>query len=478
MTMRKKEKTSLKELLGEEDYEELRLQRLYQKAASGEYMPSLYDWLKKVNPDYNWDWRHTKYIIDHLQKVSDGEIRKLMIFTPPRHGKTELASIHFPTYFLEKNPKNRIILGTYNQTLANKISRRIRALCKTRIELDPDRKAMEEWDTKDGGGCRAVGVGAGVAGVGANLIIIDDPIRSRRDATSKTVRDTTYSWYTDDIFTRSEPDSRIVLIMTLWHEDDLAGRIQSLEKDWTIIRLPALAEENDPLGRQPGEALCPDRYTREQLLETKDVMGRSFYALYQQRPQEQEGEFFKASWFIRDDRVPEAETSDRFEFVRFWDKAATLDGDYTVGVLMMKNRATKQYYILDVVRGRWLPFERDKTILRTAQKDQELYGHVRIFHEEEPGSSGKDAARQTNTLLAGYSVKAIRSTGNKQLRAEPYQSQAEAGNVHVLAREWTPDFLDEHATFPNGTHDDIVDAASGAFKQLSRGGGGISFTRR
>lgn len=395
----------------------------------------------------------------------------------PTHN-SELASIHFPTFFLEKNPQNRVIIGTYNQTLANKLSRRVRSLCKTRIELDPDRKAMEEWDTKEGGGCRAVGVGAGVAGIGANLIIIDDPIRSRKDAASKTVRDSTYSWYTDDIFTRMEPDSRIVLIMTLWHEDDLAGRIQQFEDDWTIIKLPALAEENDPLGRRIGEALCPARFSRDQLLEIKAVMGRSFFALYQQRPQEQEGEFFKASWFHKIDRLPEPEEEDRFEYVRFWDKAATTDGDYTVGVLIAKNRRTGYYYVLDMVRGQWLPHTRDTMMLRTAQKDQELYGHVKTFHEEEPGSSGKDAARQTNMLLSGYPVKAIRATGNKQLRAEPYQSQVEAGNVFILVKDWTPDFIDEHATFPNGAHDDIVDAASGAFNQLTKGKGFISIGSR
>lgn len=468
----------LKSLLGERYYEELQLTTLYQKASMGAYMPPLYEWLKQVNPDYNWDWPFQRYVIDRLQQFADGQIKKLMVFAPPRSGKSELVSVHFPAYLLERNAKDRIIIGTYNQTLANKLSRKVRALTRTRIELDPDRKAMEEWDTKEGGGCRAVGVGAGVTGIGANYIIIDDAIRSRKDASSITIRNATYDWYTDDIFTRREPNGGICIMNTRWHEDDLPGRILVNETDWSVVSLPALAEDDDPLGRQPGEALNPERYDREALLQIKAVMGRSFYALYQQRPQEQEGEYFRASWFQRLDRLPEIKENERFEFVRFWDKAGTLDGDYTVGVLMAKNRATGYYYVVDVVRGQWLPHTRDAMILKTAQKDQELYGSVHIFHEEEPGSSGKDAARQTNQLLSGYPVKAIRSTGNKMLRAEPYQSQVEALNVFIIKGAWNSDFIDEHATFPEGKHDDIVDAASGAFKQLSKGRGSISFGRR
>lgn len=473
--------SDLKKLLGKEYYEELKTQQLLNKVRKGGYMPPLYDWLKEVNPNYNWDWPFQSYAIKKLQDFTDGKIDKLMVFTSPRIGKSQLISVHYPAYLLERNPTDRIILATYNQTLANKMSRAVRSLSRTRIPLDPERAAMEEWDTKEGGGLRAVGVGAGVTGVGGNTIIIDDPVRSRKDASSPTIRRTTWEWYQDDLRTRLEPDGRIVILMTRWHEQDLCGMLLEQEPElWDVVRLPALAEENDPLGRKVGESINPERFSREALLEIKKTMGRSFYALYQQRPQEQEGDFFKGSWFQKLDNLPELEQGEKYEFVRFWDKAATVEdrSDYTVGVLMCKNRKTGYYYIVDVVRGKWNPHSRDKVILRTAQQDQELYGHVRIFHEEEPGSSGKDAAKQTNQLLSGYSVKAIKSTGNKQLRAEPYQSQCEAQNIFLIKAQWNADFIDEHATFPLGGHDDIVDASAGAFSQLTKGKGFISFGDR
>jgi predicted phage terminase large subunit-like protein len=404
-----------------------------------------------------------------------------MISLPPRSGKSSLCSIHFPAYFLEKNPENRVIVGTYNQTLANKLSRSIRSLMRGRVPLNPDRKAMEEWETAKGGGVRAVGVGAGIAGVGANLIVLDDIVRSRKDANSLTLRNTMYSWYTDDIYTRMEPDSRVLLIMTRWHEDDIAGRIQNNEDDWHVINLPAIAEADDPLGREEGEALNPERYPLEKLLQIKKVMGRTFQALYQGRPTEQEGEIFKASWFRKHkvDRLPQGGTEKRrYEFVRFWDKASTVSGDYTVGALFARERISNTFYIVDIVRGRWQSHERDRIMLATAVKDEAVYGQigtVRIRHEQEPGSSGKDAAKYTNKLLSGFSVRAIKSTGNKKLRAEPYANQCEGGNVYMLEAEWNETFIDEHAVFPNGKNDDIVDASSGAFNELSKGNSFISW---
>ena len=476
---------SLRDILGEDDYQELQLKSLVNKVEKGEYFPILHSWLKQVNPDLNWDWKYIKYLIDHLQMLSDGEIRKLMISLPPRSGKTELSSIHFPAYFIEKNPENRVIIGTYNQTLANKLSRRVRSICKDRVELNPDRKAMEEWETKNGGGVRAVGVGAGIAGIGANLIVLDDVVRSRKDASSITVRNSTYNWYTDDIYTRMEPDSRILVMMTRWHEDDLIGRLTKGDDkdDWVVINIPAIAEHNDPLGRKPGEALNPERYPIEKLYEIKRVMGRTFNALYQGHPTEQEGEFFKATWF-QNNYVEsiyskyEAQDKTRFEFVRYWDMASSLDGDWTVGILMAKNRKTKEYFIVDMVRGRWSSHTRDKQIQETAIRDQMIYGEkgsIKVRFEVQPGSAGKDMAKYMTKQLAGFAVKGIRVTGNKESRAEPLAAQAEIGNVYIVKAGWNSTWLDELCTFPLGKHDDIVDACSGAFSELSKGSSFISF---
>jgi predicted phage terminase large subunit-like protein len=475
---------TLADLLGADDYEELQLKRVVHKADRGEFFVDLHPWLKKTTPEFNWDWLYMRYMVDLLQRLVEGDIRKLMISLPPRSGKSELCSIHLPAYFLEKNATNRVIIGTYNQTLANKFSRRIRSMCRGTVPLDPDRKAMEEWNTKSGGGVRAVGVGAGIAGVGANLIVLDDIVRSRKDANSITVRNSTFSWYTDDIYTRLEPDARILVLGTRWHEDDIIGRIERSEDshEWTIVNFPAIAEDHDMLGRKPGEALNPERYPLEKLLDIKRVLGRSFNALYQGRPTEQEGETFKASWFRNHvvQRIPVSiQNKQRWEFVRYWDLAATqAGGDFTAGVLMAKEKYTKTFYVLDCVLGQWSTDNRNRVMMETAARDRVMYGEIgpiRIFFEQEPGSAGKDVAKHIVRMMAGFSVKAIKTTGSKEVRAEPYSAQLEAGSIYIIRNaNWVEGFIDEHCIFPNGRHDDQVDAASGAFNQLAKGASFIS----
>ena len=401
----------------------------------------------------------------------------------PTHN-SELASVLFPAYFLEKDPTNRVIMASATSTLAKQFSRRVRSIVKERVGVDADRKAMDDWHTAQGGGLRAVGAMSGIAGVGANLVILDDVVKSRKDASSVTVRNTIDRWYRDDIYTRMEPNSRICVIGTLWNEDDLLGRIMTGDDadEWTIIKLPAIAEEDDLLGREVGEALNPERYPIEKLLDIKKVMGRGFSALYQCRPTEQEGEIFKASWFKEsyiESLLSHFELQDkpRFEFVRYWDLASTTDGDWTVGILMAKNRKTKEYFIVDMVRGRWSSNTRDKIMKETAIRDQAVYseyGSVKIRFEIQPGSAGKDMAKYMVKQLSGFAVKGSKITGSKESRADPFASQCEVGNVYVVKAEWNSAWLDELCTFPLGKHDDIVDGCSGAFSELSRGSSFIS----
>jgi predicted phage terminase large subunit-like protein len=213
------------------------------------------------------------------------------------------------------------------------------------------------------------------------------------------------------------------------------------------------------------EALCPERFDEKALDEIKTAMGRSFWALYQQDPQPLEGDFFKRTWFktINQDRVPR-----RFErILRFWDKAATADGgDYTAGVLM--GFVEGMYYVLDVVRGQWSTYEREKKIKGTAEIDLEKWGNRTVWIEQEPGSGGKDSAQATIRNLAGFTARAERPTGKKEVRAEPFAAQAEAGNVCLLRAPWNYGYLDELCSFNHGANDDQVDASSGAFNKLAR----------
>jgi predicted phage terminase large subunit-like protein len=309
-----------------------------------------------------------------------------------------------------------------------------------------------------------VGVGAGVTGYGGDLIVIDDPIRSRDDASSLVYRDRVWDWYTNDLYTRLEPGGSVILIMTRWHEDDLAGRILASpdSPNWTVISLPAEAEEDDPLGRQLGEPLWPERYDSAALAERRMVLGIDYSALYQQRPLPREGEMFKRAWFEIVDAIPVGA-----RLVRYWDKAGTAGGGaYTAGVLAAFHAGIT--YIVDVVRGQWGTGDREATIRQTTELDK-ARGHVVTWIEQEPGSGGKESAEATIRNLAGFAVYADRVTGSKEIRAEPLAAQAMAGNVKIVRGPWNAGFIDELTSFPSGVRRDQVDAASGAFNKLAIG---------
>ena len=423
-------------------------------------VPPFDPWLYDINPEWRWDWAHLRLIRKELKRMADGDIDKLMIFMPPRHGKSEMTTVRFSSWWIERDPAQRVIIGAYSQTLANKFSRKVRKIVRSRMPLSAERTAADDWETEQGGGVRAAGVGAGVTGMGGDLIIIDDPIKNREEANSPVYREKVWNWYTDDLYTRREPGARMILIQTRWHEDDLAGRILASEDggNWTVLTLPALAEADDALGREVGAALCPDRYNEADLLDIRTAIGsRPFTALYQQRPVEQEGDFFKRSWFELVRESPREANR-----VRYWDKGATVDGDYTVGVLMAE--VDGQYFVEDVVRGQWTSFERNQWIKTTAIVDG---NKVDVWLEQEPGSSGLDSVNEIIKLLGGYTVRADKVTGNKALRAEPFAAQAEAGNVKLVRAAWNNSIIDELASFPHGSHDDQVDAVSGAFQKVA-----------
>lgn len=424
------------------------------------------EWLKWATPSWHWDWAHLQHVRGYLDKITTGELLRLMVFMPPRHGKTEQNTIRYPVWRLTHDPRLRVIVGAYNQLLANKFSRRARRIAERCLELSGDRYAVEDWETAQGGGIRAIGVGGGITGQGGNLIIIDDPVKSREEAESEAYRERCWDWYTDDLYTRLEPGGAIVLMMTRWHEDDLAGRILASEDgpNWTVVSLPAEAEEQDPLGREVGEALCPQRYPIEELARLRMVLGDwSYTALYQQRPLPPEGQLARREWFEVVDARPECES-----YVRFWDMAATeksvksSDPDWTVGTLM--GRLGSKYYILDVVRKRVGPESVEQLIQDTAALDGKL---VRIRWELEPGSSGKLVAQHLTTRLAGYAARAMPVSGDKIQRAMPMLDQARVGNLKLVRGEWVPAWLSEVTAFPMGKHDDQVDSAAGALGTLA-----------
>lgn len=439
----------------------LRQQSIYSQLKVEQEKRDFTKWLIAVTPQFSWGWRHLEHTRAQLDRITTGEINRLMIFEPPRHGKSEMTTIRYPVWRLESNPELRVIVGAYNQTLANKFSRKARRIARARMPLSEERTAVEDWETAKGGGLRSVGVGGGITGQGGNLIIIDDPVKNREEANSETYRQKVWDWYTDDLYTRLEPGGAIILIMTRWHEDDLAGRILGSDDaaSWQVISLPAEAEKDDPLGREIGEALCPERYDLVTLQRIKKVLGNSYYALYQQGPVAPEGDMFQRDWFEVVKRVPT-----NAKRIRYWDKAGTSGGGaFTAGVLMARD-SDNVYYVEDIIRGQWAAGKREKTIKATAELDGRK---VIVWVEQEPGSGGKESAENTIRNLAGFRVYADRVTGDKITRAEPFAAQCWGKNVRLKKADWNYGYLKRLTGFPNAILKDDVDASSGAFNKLA-----------
>jgi len=264
----------------------------------------LMDFARYVDPSY-FPARHLAAIAGKLEAVERGAIRKLMIFVPPRYGKSELTSVKFPAWYLGRHPDRRIIHTSYAAALSNTFSRRTRnLLADTRyqelfdVRLAADSMSVEHWNLQgQRGGFISAGLGGAITGHGANVFIIDDPIKDQAEADSAAHREAVWEWYGAVARTRLEPDAAMVLIMTRWHDDDLAGRLLK-QGGWTVVNLPVLAEEQDLMGRAPGEPLWPERYTLQAVLEIKaEVPPRVWEALFRGQPRVQEGQLIKRDWF-------------------------------------------------------------------------------------------------------------------------------------------------------------------------------------
>jgi len=279
-----------------------------------------------VDPSYE-PAPHIKLLCEKLEAVERGEITRLMVSAPPRHSKTETVSKKFSSWYLGRHPNDPVILSSYGADLARKSSREVRNIMESErygylfpgVTTARYSRAVNDWDlcTPHKGGMRSAGVGGGITGMGAKIFIIDDPFRGRKEAESKTYRESVWEWYTNVARTRLEPGAAIIIIMTRWHQDDLCGRLlkEQAEK-WDVVNFKATAEpprENretrklteDPLGRKPGQALWPWRFDEEALADTKhDVGSRTWEALYQGEPKDPASLIFQRDWFKMYDDVP------------------------------------------------------------------------------------------------------------------------------------------------------------------------------
>jgi predicted phage terminase large subunit-like protein len=368
----------------------------------------------------------------------------------------------FAPWFLAQHPKANIIAASHTVELAEKFGRRVRNLISEHdntlgIELSSDSQAAGRWSLKSGGEYFAAGCGVGIAGFRADLAIIDDPVRSREDAESETVREKLGEWWSSDLATRMKPGGRIIYIATRWHEDDLAGRLLEAQAaggdQWEVLSLPAEAEENDALGRKPGEFLWDDESGYGDLLrhhkQTQTV--RNWNALYQQRPAPETGDYFKAEWIKHVDILPA-----HLRVYGGCDFAVTSNGgDFTCLVIVGLD-PSNNLYLLDVWRQQassdvWVEAFCDLTIkwkpIGWATEQGQIRSGVGPFLERR--------MRERGALVY---VEGFPTRGDKSVRAQSIRGKMALNGLYVPNAPWRNALIAELLSFPAGKHDDQVDA--------------------
>lgn len=422
---------------------------------------------------------HHRVLIDALHDVESGECKRLIVCMPPRHGKSLLISQHFPAYYLGLHPDRQIIAATYAQDFADGWGRRVRnqladaefyGAIFPETRLRSDSRAASRFETTKGGVYVALGREGQATGRGAHLLLIDDPIKDSQEADSDAIRKQVREFYSATAYTRLMPGGAIVLVMTRWHEDDLAGWLMRdhAHEGWRVISMPAVAEDYDDMGRQPGDALWPEQFPRDVLDLTRRTFeaggqARHWWSLYQQQPHAVEGAMFQPDRILIGHDVPPASAGND---VRAWDLAATAGGgDATVGVRVRRTLTgdLARFWITDVVRLRGAPHEVEEAIVTTAKRDGRA---VTIRIPQDPGQAGKAQAAYLVSRLQGFRVVALPVSGDKATRAGPAASQVNVGNVSMVQAPWNAPLIAELRSFPAGREDDQVDALSDAFNAL------------
>jgi predicted phage terminase large subunit-like protein len=404
--------------------------------------------------------KHLVLICEYLQKVADGEIKRLAISLPPRSGKSETC-LRFASYFLENNANTNVLVCGYSQNISRRFSRKSRQICMERTGLSNNHTSIDEWSIPNGSTYYVGSVNNPRTSIGFHLIVADDLIRNREEANSAVMKEKVQEFYREDLYSRLEPNGAIILVNTRWSNDDVIALATSLDPSFVVLNIPALCDDpdKDPLNRQLNESIFPERYSTEDYLEIKSIMGNlGFSALYQGKPINKEGAMFNVESIKIVDNVPPMVRK-----IRSYDVASSYGkGDYSVGVLMGID-SNNCYYVLDVWREQLGTKERDDKILRIAEIDGK---DVKITLPIDPGA-GKSLTFYWSKMLAGYVVEFVRPNKSKELRAESLSVQINNGNLNIVRALWNREFLDEFQSFPLGMHDDIVDSCSDAFNDLT-----------
>jgi predicted phage terminase large subunit-like protein len=432
---------------------------------------------KHIDPTFQTP-AHIRLIAKYLEAVERGDIKRLMIFAPPRHGKSQTTGQFFPAWFIGRNPKRKVIIASYGADLAERNSRKARDMLVhplwpfTNCKLSMKSQSVAYWQTDAGGEMLATGVGGRITGFGADLLIIDDPVKGEEEADSPLMRDKTFTWYTDDARSRMESGGRIIVIQTRWHEDDLSGRILAQEQGWTVLNLPAIAEDDgDLMGRKVGEALWPEHIPIEELPDPrKGYPIRSWNSLYQQRPTSEQGNMFHKEWWKYYDQneldiKPTLITVD----------SAFKDGvqnDYSVAAVW--GRVNGAAYLIDIWRER-VQFP------ELCAKLRELYKRYRCTIVIEDKASGQSLVQVLSRPLADQPAIPVIAyklppRQSKSQRAEVVTRYVEGGLVYLPGTRradksieplpFVKEFMDEHSAFPSGKYDDQVDTTAIALRRI------------
>lgn len=405
------------------------------------------------------------YRMHHLlcQKLEDvfaGKIKRLIIEMPPRHGKSITVTETFPSYYMSKYAsmgiRKNVIQVSYSGDLAEdfggKNLQKVREYGYELFGVKLAQQTRKKWSLNNGATMTSAGIGGPLTGKGADLLIIDDPIKNREEAESETIREKIWSEWQSTLRTRLSKDAAVIVIQTRWHEDDLAGRLQK-QGGWEVVSLPAICDtENDLLGRKYGEPLCPelgfDKVWAE--MTKREVGSRAWEALYQQRPTAEEGNIFKRDWIRYYDSKS---LPDRFdEVTQSWDCSfKDTDGsDFVAGLVI--GRRGPDHYLLYRFKERIDFVGTLKQIERVSQMYPEAY--LKLIEEK---ANGVAVINMLRNKIPG--ILAINPTESKESRARAVTPIIEAGNFYVPRdAEWTEDFINELVSFPNAAHDDQVDA--------------------
>lgn len=427
--------------------------------------------------------RHHETIAAALEQVETGAYQRLIISMPPRHGKSELASRRFPAWFMGRDPYRQVIFATYNADLASDFGRSVRETMRLPqfqqvfpgCKLRTGSASADRIQTEEGGVAHFVGVGGGLTGKGADLLVIDDPIKDREEADSKRERDKLWEWFTQVAMTRLMDGGRVVIIMTRWHEDDLVGRLtdpknpcynDEIAQQWRILSLPAIADENDPMGRKPGEALWPERYGLPFLNEIKRLNPKGFSALYQGRPTPEDGDFFKRDW-LKGYMPHELPKNLRYYVASDHAVSTTQQADKTVLLPV----GVDEEGVLWVLPDLWWRKADTETVIE-AMIDLMLSRKPTLWWAESghitkslgPFLRKMQAEKQAYTV-----VEEVVPAKDKQTRAQAIRGMMALGRVRFPKfTSWWSDAEQELLKFPQARHDDFVDALAHIGMGLTR----------